>query len=427
MKIALDAGHGYNTAGKRTPSSEPDVREWSLNNRVVVAMQRELAKYENAEVLRLDDPTGATDVDRVYRVTKATNWGADILVSVHHNAYQNIMSSGHGGSETYYQHSNSKELAQLMLDAINETYGLRNRGVKQKAFDIINYFKNPSTLVECGFMDSKNDTIIHDDKAARELGINMARAIANHYGLKRKENAVDVDEPTKPDAKPDTGGGALTSGTATIQTGAVYKSKSAQYNNAKVPAKHTGVPLAYKLNQTTNPNWVYFPTLQSYVDKSQVVFNGPSNKPTTPPTTVPSGKASIKPGAVFKSKSAQYNNTKVPSRHIGVPMEYQLNKTTNQNWVYFPSIQSYVDKSQVDFGGQTTSKDWTGSRIKMGNGTILRNDKGSAYPLKLTYNAEVVVLSQIGNGIDGNTLLRFRAPWLVGVTDAYVYLKDVRV
>lgn len=27
MKIALDAGHGYNTAGKRTPDG---IREWTL-------------------------------------------------------------------------------------------------------------------------------------------------------------------------------------------------------------------------------------------------------------------------------------------------------------------------------------------------------------------------------------------------------------
>ena len=33
--IAVDAGHGLHTAGKRTPDGE---REWSFNNRVVIAL-----------------------------------------------------------------------------------------------------------------------------------------------------------------------------------------------------------------------------------------------------------------------------------------------------------------------------------------------------------------------------------------------------
>lgn len=59
VKIAIDAGHGINTPGKRTPDDE---REWSLNNKVALAAIAKLNTYQNVQILRLDDPTGKTDV-----------------------------------------------------------------------------------------------------------------------------------------------------------------------------------------------------------------------------------------------------------------------------------------------------------------------------------------------------------------------------
>lgn len=67
IKIALDAGHGINTPGKRSPHGE---REWSFNNAVLLACVERLAEYEGVYILRLDDPTGETDVPMVARVKK---------------------------------------------------------------------------------------------------------------------------------------------------------------------------------------------------------------------------------------------------------------------------------------------------------------------------------------------------------------------
>ena len=59
VKIAIDAGHGMNTPGKRTPSGE---REWSFNNKVALAAIAKLNTYQNVQILRLDDATGKTDI-----------------------------------------------------------------------------------------------------------------------------------------------------------------------------------------------------------------------------------------------------------------------------------------------------------------------------------------------------------------------------
>ena len=64
---------------------------------------------------------------------------------------------------------------------------------------------------------------------------------------------------------------------------------------------------------------------------------------------VKSDKAFIKKGAKSKSLSAKYNNLSIANSAIGVPLDYELNKVKGKDWVYFPSIQTYVDIKDVDF------------------------------------------------------------------------------
>ena len=84
VKIALDAGHGINTAGKRTSDGE---RECSVR----------LNKYQDVQILRLDDPTGNTDVPLATRTNKA-----NAFVSLHHNALDGKWGSL-GGFKTLVQ------------------------------------------------------------------------------------------------------------------------------------------------------------------------------------------------------------------------------------------------------------------------------------------------------------------------------------
>ena len=64
-KIAIDAGHGYNTAGKRCLKSidKNETREWFLNDRIMDLVEEQLKKYK-CRVLRVDDTTGAKDIKR---------------------------------------------------------------------------------------------------------------------------------------------------------------------------------------------------------------------------------------------------------------------------------------------------------------------------------------------------------------------------
>lgn len=191
LRVAVDAGHGLNTAGKRTPDGE---REWSFNNAVVLALIAELKRYENVEVLRLDDPTGKTDVPLTERTRKAKAWGANVIISVHHNANTSKWGAW-GGVETLVHQSADKvslALAESVQPAIVAAMCLRNRGVKRRSdLHILNAGKTygiPAILTEGGFMDSTTDIGALRDKAKLQAqGKAIADGVAKVFALKMKE------------------------------------------------------------------------------------------------------------------------------------------------------------------------------------------------------------------------------------------------
>jgi N-acetylmuramoyl-L-alanine amidase len=103
-KIILDAGHGFHTAGKRTPDGK---REWSFNNIQLLYCKKFLEKYENVEILRTDDHTGTTDISLNDRVKKANAFMGDVFVSFHNNALTNKFGH-HQGMETFIYNNSQK-------------------------------------------------------------------------------------------------------------------------------------------------------------------------------------------------------------------------------------------------------------------------------------------------------------------------------
>lgn len=185
VKIALGAGHGMNTAGKRTPAGE---REWSFNNKVVVAAIKYLNEYQNATIIRLDDPTGNTDVSLSARTNKANSQGADILASYHHNANTGKWGSW-TGTETYHYPGSSSglALARKIHPSIVGAMGLRDRGIKSADFHMIRESNMPAILIEGGFMDSTIDIVkMRDNTVMDRTGKALADSIASYFGLKKK-------------------------------------------------------------------------------------------------------------------------------------------------------------------------------------------------------------------------------------------------
>lgn len=164
FKLALNAGHGYNTAGKRCLKElDPnETREWTLNSRICNKIQEKLKGYEGVEVLRLDDVTGKTDVALSTRTNKANEWGADFYLSIHHNAG---IHGGSGGGVVSYTYTNvdadTKSWQKMLYNAIIAKTGLkgnRSKPLSTADFHECRESKMPAVLLECGFMDSRLDT-----------------------------------------------------------------------------------------------------------------------------------------------------------------------------------------------------------------------------------------------------------------------------
>ncbi|GIP63079.1 hypothetical protein J32TS6_16340 [Virgibacillus pantothenticus] len=181
-KIAIGAGHGMHTSGKRSPEGE---REWSFNNKVVSAAINYLNGYANATVIRMDDPTGETDVSLTTRTNAANNANADILISYHHNANTGQWGAW-TGTETYYYPGSSTglALARAIHPSIVGAMGLRDRGIKSANFHMVRESRMPAILIEGGFMDSTIDIVkMRNNSVMDQTGKALANAIAAHLGL----------------------------------------------------------------------------------------------------------------------------------------------------------------------------------------------------------------------------------------------------
>lgn len=203
-KIGGCGGHSEITPGKRSPDDE---REWHFNNIVITAFEKELLKYKNVEFKRFDDRTGKTDIPLQTRTNQANSWGADYYISFHHNALKDDrVYREHTGVETFvYSLTKSIEavkLAEVLHPAIVQSYGLRNRGIKEKNLHICRETKMPAILVEGGFMDSSIDIYkLRSKQVLENAGINVAKALASYLKLELKvpsktQSIIDPNEPS---------------------------------------------------------------------------------------------------------------------------------------------------------------------------------------------------------------------------------------
>lgn len=195
--IALDAGHGLYTPGKRCLKSlDPDeTREWSLNSRIATMVQNMLKSYD-CEVVRVDDITGAYDVERSERCAIANASRADIYVSIHHNAGAKGSSSG---GTVVYHYSNHPEIAELLYKEVTDQtglYGNRCNKIVKYGYDVLVQTRMEAVLIENGFMDSKVDTpIILTDEHAEKTAKGIVNFLIKQLGLKKVTQEVYLKIP----------------------------------------------------------------------------------------------------------------------------------------------------------------------------------------------------------------------------------------
>lgn len=185
--IYLDAGHG----GYESGASYYGAQEKDLNLSVAKKVQSKLEKLGYKVIMSRTTDKRITLIDRAI---DANNSGADIFVSVHHNAMPR--DSSVKGIETFYyeydpnyQPQINKELhndpirlkesadlaSEIHKSLINNT-GATNRGIRRNTFAVLRETKMPAVLLELGYMSSPVEIAKLKTNSYQN---NLADAVAN--------------------------------------------------------------------------------------------------------------------------------------------------------------------------------------------------------------------------------------------------------
>lgn len=204
--VILDAGHGMDTAGKRTPLFEDGsfMKEREFNKAVVQKIMTELKDYET-EVAWISESD--QDVPLKIRSDRAnakyqqmiSRYGKKevrcVFVSVHANASSDNWDTAQG-IETF-AHPESDEgfiLAKEIQKQLVEATDLRDRGVKVANFAVLRQVEMPAALCECGFMNYKKEAELLRREDYRELCAKaIAQGIIDYLKLAKKQQ-----QPAKP-------------------------------------------------------------------------------------------------------------------------------------------------------------------------------------------------------------------------------------
>jgi N-acetylmuramoyl-L-alanine amidase len=192
MKILLIAGHGESDPG----AVGNGYKEADVAREVVKLIQKELNKYASTYV---------ADINKnwyryVIKNRNRLNYTAyDYVLEVHFNSGAGDL-KGNGtttGTEIFVTREEKAVAVEENIVRNIAKLGFKNRGVKRKNFDLINYVKKQgvsSALLEVCFIDDKDDMKLYTAKK-QAIAQAVAKGIAEGFALTEQ----GADDLTKAD------------------------------------------------------------------------------------------------------------------------------------------------------------------------------------------------------------------------------------
>ena len=188
MRINIHAGH--NPDGKTACGAIGIIKE-STENRNVVKELKAVLEKEGHKVIDCTCNNGDSVGDVITKIANKSNANpCDLDVSIHFNSGANDK-GGDGkscGVEVliYNESGNKRTIGNRVCERISRL-GYRNRGVKIRTnLSLLKKTKAPCILVECCFVDDKDDINLYNAKS-------MAKAIAE--GILNKTINISVPNP----------------------------------------------------------------------------------------------------------------------------------------------------------------------------------------------------------------------------------------
>ena len=172
MKIVVNGGH------------EPNVDSGAVGSRSTEAeVTQKLMLLVSAYLEKAGCKVMAVQTADLAEICNVTNrWGADILVSIHCNAFNQKAK----GTETFAYHGSREgdALAHHIQSQIVTSLATTNRGVKEAGFYVLKHTKCTAVLVETAFIDNKGDEQLLIDKTD-EFARAIARGVTDYVSAKK--------------------------------------------------------------------------------------------------------------------------------------------------------------------------------------------------------------------------------------------------
>lgn len=181
-KVYVSAGHGGSDSG----AVANGFKEKDLNLKIALTCTEELKRH-GVEVTM----NRTTDVNTTtsQEVSLCNGFAPDLAVDIHNNA------GGGDGAEVFHHYGGGtgKVLAENILKEI-VAIGQNSRGAKTRRgsdgndyYYFIRDISAPSVIVECAFVDNKNDIQIIDTEAEQKrMGVAIAKGILATLGIAYK-------------------------------------------------------------------------------------------------------------------------------------------------------------------------------------------------------------------------------------------------
>ena len=179
-----DAGHGVDTAGKRSPEVPPGIREWEFNRAIVRGVKKVFEKHPSVIIVELvpedESETLHARLFRIQNVLDAAHSRGQrsvFVVSCHANAAPAPGWSEANGivvarrakrKNPYPTVDDAHFLSNVFLRNMGEATGLSTkRGAVDRGYTIL-MSKAPSILVEHGFMTNLKEASFLASEEGRE-------------------------------------------------------------------------------------------------------------------------------------------------------------------------------------------------------------------------------------------------------------------
>lgn len=191
--VCLDAGHGVEEAGKRSPDSTYYEHEFTLD--MAYKMKAILERHNVDVILTRKDKhqlgkTGDPDLSERVKIANGIK-GLDLFVSLHSNAYGNGKEwTSPNGYVAYTSVADDKaernKAAKAILTRVKEAgITMRPTPLAHSLFYVLRYTNAPAVLLEQGFHTNKEEVqLLKSDSYRNKLAIANCKGILDYLNIK---------------------------------------------------------------------------------------------------------------------------------------------------------------------------------------------------------------------------------------------------